>query len=63
MDYAPVRYFHLFEYARGTLELRKKRNRKRTTAGDFVWTDDADLCFAWGGYRTYLLSNFSLTLR
>ncbi|KIJ56404.1 hypothetical protein M422DRAFT_239626 [Sphaerobolus stellatus SS14] len=46
MDYASVRDAQALDYARGALELRKKRNRKRTLTGEYVWTEEADLIFA-----------------
>jgi len=48
MDYASMRDAQALEYARGTLELRKKRNRKRTVTGEYVWSEEADLIFALG---------------
>ncbi|KAF8590639.1 hypothetical protein K439DRAFT_1611781 [Ramaria rubella] len=45
-------------YARGTLEYRKQRNRKRTSTGEFVWSDEEDIVFAlaliiWTSDRSY----------
>lgn len=36
------------EFAKGALELRKQRNRKRTVTGEYVWSEEADLVFALG---------------
>ncbi|GJJ13015.1 hypothetical protein Clacol_007264 [Clathrus columnatus] len=41
------------EFAKGALDLRKQRNRKRTVTGEYVWSEAADLVFALGELYLY----------
>lgn len=48
MSTVPYYDHQALEFAKGTLELRKQRNRKRTVTGEYVWSEEADLVFALG---------------
>jgi hypothetical protein len=50
MAFAPSQDTQVLKYALGTLDFRKQRNRKRTSTGEYVWSDEADLVFALGEF-------------
>lgn len=56
MSTIPYYDHQALEFAKGTLDLRKQRNRKRTVTGEYVWSEEADLVFALGRLYIYPLS-------